>query len=86
MAFSSDTNLVNDERFQRYITLIVAFKFTREGLEDTVNRSVVDLYQKYPENANELNLVPTTVQMCTDQSSKNGAIHVQRGEKKSLDL
>lgn len=46
MAFSSDTNLVNDERFQRYITLIVAFKFTREGLEDTVNRSVVDLYQK----------------------------------------
>lgn len=46
MAFSSDTNLVNDERFQRYITLIVAFKFTREGLEDTVKRSVVDLYQK----------------------------------------
>lgn len=46
MAFSSDTDLVNDERFQRYITLIIAFKFTREGLEDTVKRSVVDLYQK----------------------------------------
>lgn len=37
---------MNDEPFQRYITLIVAFKFTREGLEDTVKRSVVDLYQK----------------------------------------
>lgn len=46
MAFNTDTGLGKDERFQRYITLIVAFKFTREGLEDTVKRSVVDLYQK----------------------------------------
>lgn len=82
MAFSSDTDLVNDERFQRYITLIIAFKFTREGLEDTVKRCT----KKYPENANELNLVLTTVQEYTSQSLRNGAIHVQSGEKKSLDL
>lgn len=46
MASTTDTGLGNDESFQRYITLILAFKCTGEGLEDTVKRSVVDLYQK----------------------------------------
>lgn len=50
MASTTYSGLGNDERFQRYITLIVAFKFTREGLEDTVKRSVVDLYQKISRN------------------------------------
>lgn len=85
MAIPSRGDQAYDEKHNNYFTLINAMRFTTEGLEGIVKRSMKDLYEKIFNKCHmKCNLVSTTALQYTGQSLKSGAAHVRSGKKKCL--
>lgn len=65
MSITPEPSKEDDEIFNNYVTLIVALKYTNEGLKDVVKRSMKDLYEKIYNKCHRL-------QPCTDNCT---AVH-----------
>lgn len=85
MATPSREDHAYDELQNNYFTLIDAMKFTTEGLEGIVKRSMKDLYEKI---YNKCHGMQPCIDNCTaihgSELKKSGAAHVRSGKKKCL--